>query len=382
MSIFEGARTQYIDDNGKTRMLTFKFQGKILSFMTSPIPPLDLPNERTISEVPLNVALKFIKEKGLRIVSQDGSKEAGIKGLWIEMKEENPLIYYGYIPVEQTDALDGYDFAEPTKNDPLRVNPEESDLQKFRKSRKIAEFLKKYTLYTYALNADEFDVEAPTWFVVNPNHAYDIEKLNKKLYVKKNDVIYDSSGYIIVPTQETADKLLSYLRIQLVSNKPGVLALADVKTVEDYYQTVSDFRSSENQLIFTSAESVKRWKKEASRVEGTSNVSQNLLPYASEPYFYKTPKIANGRLHIVQNVKSGKLEDATAVSYKWIKDKVNIGYNITDTDKIAMPNDVPYRAYTNSGLLLKHGMVKDGASVATVIFYDDNESYGAVLFLA
>lgn len=375
--IFQNAVSQYIDDNGKTRMINYKFQGTTLSLMTSPIPPLDLPSERNISTVALKAALKFIKDRKLQITSQDGNEKA-IRGLWVEMVEENPGIYYGYIPVAKTDPLKDFDFAEDTKIDPLRTeeNVKDSELQIFRRNRKIAEFLKKYTLYTYALNPKTFD---ETWFVVDSEHEYDIESLERSLFVDGNKVMYDNNGYLIVPSQKIASRLMGYLRIKLANDRPGVLSLVNARKIEDYYQTVSDFTTAPNQLIFTSANGVLRWKRELARVESSRTVSQNLFSQTTEPYFYKTLKIKKGALHLIQNVKDGSLKNAVAVSYKWIKDRVNTGYS--EPDFLALPEDISYISYTNNGPVPGGKHIGGTKETASVIFYEDG-TYGAILFLA
>lgn len=375
MSLLQDAKSQYIDDNGKARMLKYEFEKKKVSLMISPVAPLSLPNKRKIAIAPLKTALNFIKKYNLKILSQEKIAETDeIKGLWVKVPEDDLSIYYSYIPIEPAESIKNYPFSEPTKLDPLSIKGT-SKLQEYRKSRKIAEFLKIYTLYTYALNPEDFD---ESWFVVDPEHDYDIEKLNKKL-TKNNSVMYNSGGYLIVPTQETITRLMSYLDIQLLTDKPGIMSLANVKTIEKYYQSVSDFKPADNQLIFTSSDSVKRWKKEAEKIEGIFTVSQNLIPRSIEPYFYRTPKISNNRLHIIQNIRSGSPEDAAIVSYKWIKDKINLGY--FPVDRIAFPDDIPYKAYTNNGLLLKHGKETKNETMASLIFYEETESYGAILFL-
>src|SRR5271170_6219322 len=93
--MFEGAIGQYIDNHGKTRMLIYP---NGISLMTSPIPPLALKRVTTeaIKPVSIETTLTFAEKKGLQIVSQDGNKSGGIQGVWVEPRQENPGIYYGY----------------------------------------------------------------------------------------------------------------------------------------------------------------------------------------------------------------------------------------------------------------------------------------------
>lgn len=370
--LFNEATSQYIDDNGKTRMLNYTHKGKHLSLMTSPLPPFDLPVAKKVSKASRDIVLKFIKDKKLKIISQDGN-EKEIKGFWVETDDEDSDIYYGYIPILSSPPLRDVEFSENTKMVPLqKEDSKKSELQLFRRNKKIAEFLKIYTLYTYALHPDEFD---ENWFVVDPDHEYNIEDLDKKL-VEGTSVMYNEDGYLIVPSEGTISKLMGYLQIKLANDKPGVMSLSSARKMDDYYQSISDFRTAPNQLIFTSENGIFRWKRDTARSESNRIVSQNLLSSATEPYFYKTHKIKNGLLHIIQNVRGGDLKNATAVAYKWIKDRVNVGYS--DPDKKALPENISYVWYTNNG---KGGKEKRGTKeYAPVMFYEDG-TYGAILFL-
>ncbi len=378
---FDGADSQYIDNNGKTRLLNFNDEG--VSLMTSPVPPLVLEVMATLEilEAPLKIALSFIKQRHLRITSQDGDPEDKIiQGLWVRTREDNSGIYYGYIPIASgTPAIKDVPFVESTKNDPLRTDISVSDLENFQRSRKIADFLKVYTLYTYALDPEKFG-ESTKAFVVKPNHIYDIEKLNKRLFAgPKNDVIY-SNGKIIVLSQDIATNLLAYLNVALLNDRPGVMALADAATTDVYYRSVIDFRPAPNQLVFMGKASLMRWKREAEKNKNALAVSQILQKRQTGPYFYRNPKIRRNQLVIIQNVDGGSLEKAAAVADKWAKDRVNVGYaaeNLAD-DVFGEIKKNKITTFTEDGEISKGSA--SAAEQRSVILYDDG-SYAALLFL-
>jgi len=376
MLLFEGAIKQYIDENGKTRMLIYRDK---VSLMTSPIPPLDLPVIKNLSEtvdVKLSVALAFIKRKELQITSQDGNEKEGIQGVWVEPSAANPGIYYGYIPVEKGSPLIK-NVEYPSRNDPLRTDSlQKTALSSFRRSRKIAEFLKQYTLYTYAISDVEF---GPDSYAVIPNHRYDIDSLHKKLYMEGNNIMYTiikRQHTLIVPSIKTRDHLLSYLEVRLAHDKPSVMAMKDQRIVDHYYLTVSDFRHIPNQLVFMSKNGLIRWRNEKVLGRDTETiVSTTLEPNTLEPYFYRNPKIRSEHLMIVQNVEGGAIQKAISVGYKWIKDRVNIG---STPDIPANIDDISYTLFSETTNL---GTTKRKTSeVVSVIRYGDKDVYGALLF--
>jgi hypothetical protein len=389
-TLFEDIKSQYVDDNGKTRMINYKN----LSLMTSPLPPLDVPMDRTIIETSVKTALDFIKKKGLVLKSQDGNSEDGIQGFWVESAEGNNTgIYYGYIPVQVTPALDDVPFVESTQLDPLRTD-ETSELSNFRRVRKIADYLKQYVLYSYALNptTDEQQGFDASWFTVIPDHTYEIEKLNKKLFVNDsqigfNDVFYSketssetssetSFPYLIVTSEQIRDDLMKYLHTELLNDTPGVLDMASKTMIQDYYQTVTDFRPSESQLIFMNKNGLLRWKKEHARSKDSLLVSSSLKPDESEPYFYRNPKIRKDALMVIQNIKDGLKENAIFVSHKWISDRVNVGY-LGASNKIDAAN-ISTTIYTDQGILSSKPKTKTDAT-ASILHYG-NEKYAAILF--
>lgn len=335
--LFKNVTSQYIDDNGKTRMLRYS-NGVCL--MTSPLPPLNVPTDREINSVSISDAQKFISLRKLRVISQDGNPEDGIQGLWIEPTIQNSGIYYGYIPTSVGKSLSGIDFVPPTMNDPLRTD-DVSDLQDMYRLQKLADFLKQYTLFAYSLNPDDFDRKS---FVVDPKHEYDIESLEKRL-IPDTPVMF-RKGKLIVPTKETATRLMSFLKVSLLNDTKGVMSYANRTIVKDYYKSLSDFRKSPEQLIFMTYVSILRWKFEKSRRAVTATVVSHLQPDAFEPYFYHNINIDKGKVYLVQNVEDQNLERALSVCEKWAEDRINPGYRYevqTSIDKLT------YIVYTEEG---------------------------------
>ncbi len=236
----------------------------------------------------------------------------------------------------------------------------------------MAEVLKQYVLYTYAntANRENFNED---YFVVDEQHVYEFEKLNKKLFIDGNDVIYDD-GYIIVPSIAVRDGLLYYLKTKLLNDTPGVLAMKDKITMENYYHTVSDFRNVGDQLIFVNKNGLLRWKAESFTLRSDYKVSGYPLETTREPYYYRNPAIRKEFLMIVQNVEGGEWERALMVALKWRQNRINIGYHASSTHEI---NDLSWIIYTEMGQLDQQ--VTKGQNPLHVLQYE-NGQYAAILF--
>jgi hypothetical protein len=121
MSLFENSKTQYIDMNGKTRIINFDE----LSLAVSPLPPLVNKKEVPLKNTKItNIekAIEFIKKYNLKITEQDGDEiNKSIQGLWIKSTDQPPEFVFGYIPLEQSSSLDNIPFSDPEITDPIFV---------------------------------------------------------------------------------------------------------------------------------------------------------------------------------------------------------------------------------------------------------------------
>lgn len=372
MSLFEGAVAQFIDANGKTRLLNFRHEGRTVSLMTSPLPPFDLPISDTIREAPIEIVSSFMQSKGLEVTRQDRIKGTAnlIKGVWVASGEQNSPLYYAYIPVRRSQAIPDVEFADENTRDPLRVGPS-SELTEFRKNRKTADYLKHYTLYAYSLDPNNFGDDS---FEVIDGYTYDLEAINRRL--TNNPVMFTADGRLKVPSEEIKRKLINYLKVQLVTDAPGVLDYRNKVTIDDYYQSLYDFRTTNSQLVFINKESLLRWRQETDRQALANTIVHKLIPTAVEPYYYRHSNVRRNRLAIVQNVEEGTLERALAVAKGWTTDQVNAGYRASPSDVDI--NALRYTVYNEVEPPVEHNR---GSPLGGSVIQLPDEKYAALLFI-
>lgn len=360
--LLKGATSQFVDTKGKCRVINYAEQE--VSLITSPLPPFrDLPISRELDDTDINTALSFIKDKELKIISQDGTKEGGIKGLWLE----HPQIQSLYMPLEEGEEhLSKIRFESDLIADPLRTDAE-SELEDMRVAQKVALVLKKYVLYAYSLDPHSFGESS---MKVVKDYKYDLEKLDKRLSV--NDIMFSKDKKLIVPSQEIKASLIQYLEKTLLNNTQGVMAMADQKVIVDYYSSLSDFRQEENQLVFFDVQSVERWRQESSRIRQHNQIYPYLLSDAREPYFYNGDLFEEDKIVLIQNTE--QFSEALAISEKWNESKINLGYRAHESPSV----DISYVIYSQNGEVSEEK--RDTAFKAHVIEYYDG-GYGAILEL-
>lgn len=368
MSLFQNVVSQYIDQNGKVQMLNYE---NGVSLMVSPLPPLDVPIDKSVNESNRKVALKFIRKHNLEIISQDGDPdEEIIQGLWVQPKLSNSGIEYGYIPVKNSAAIHKVSYTSAERSDPIRVE-NTSDMEIMIHHRRVAHVLKEYVQYEYSLDPNNFSENN---FIVRREWVYDLDKLNKKLFKNKNDVMY-SQGKLIVNSKNIRDALISFLKVQTQNDEKTVLSYSRKKYIPGYFNSLGDFDASEDQYIFTSKTSLLKWRSNALN-ENKGKIMSVVNENTRAPYFYKNYNILGGKMLLIQNVEGGTLENALLVCDKWSKDKINPGY-IPKLNTTEMLNIPKYLVYTTGGLDEEESTAKK--SVYRVL--KNADKYSAILTL-
>ncbi len=309
----EGVISQFIDVDGKTRMLNYKG----LSVMTLPLPPLDIKvddpqiaNWKTLND--------FLKAKNLKIISQE-VVDSAVYGVWVQ----GPNMIMGYILTE-VNQIDNTMITSPNRNNPLGTpSREDSALQKMRRSRKIAALLKEYTLFEYSRKLTHgSQVDLKEMFVVVPNHQYDLDKAR---ILKSDNSMYQGSK-IIVPSEQTRDKLIYYLKSQLLNDKQMVIGYKNLLSIQKSYKYLSDFRQVKNQLVFLDLDGILEWRFDKNHRHLSQIVHYDIMVGITFPYFYSHPYIMDGKVVLIQNVLDGSLDAAIKVGKRWAKDQSNLGF--------------------------------------------------------
>jgi len=375
------AVSQYIDESGKTLMLTFVIGGEKLSMLVSPLPPFDLPVNDVIHSSTLSNVKRFTALGGLEITGQTKApgQETSIQGVWLSLIGEEYPLSYAYVPFSKPERfLD--DVLQRDEVDVPSIGIQgETEFDLFRRNKALSIYLKKYALYTYAKNPTGFSTES---FKIDSRHQYDLVSLRKSLFFVNNKVMYASSGRLIVPDKRTRNNLMAYVSTKLLNDTTGVLALYDAendvpKTIEELYVTVSDFRETENQLVFSSAATLGAWVLSA-RERDSSKISAVLLPGEKRVYYFASPIVRGGAISMIQNVKDGDFQRALDVAKKWLIDRVNVGYEGVDASSAQdLPSDTSYRIYSETKDEIYH---KGKKSLEPRIVEYENGQYAAILF--
>lgn len=340
-TVFGDASEQTLTSDGKCLWLHFRDQG--ISVKVYPSYPRSLPKYNGVyTTSTLETVLPFIEAKGLTIEYQNRSltDPKAFTGLWVN--HPNLLMpCYVHVPhaVQVPDVPDKTEMI--VLPGPLTATAAQSStrsrsrLQRWNILNRTVRILKEYSLYTYAIDPTNFSIDS---FRVDPDHRYNLLELRGRL--SRNELMYDTSGRLIVPTADTATSMFDYVLTMVKNDKLHVesYAVKTYMTPETLYASLSDYRVRPDCTMYTSKDALTKHILDKRNVQDyTLLVSP--LPKQREAYYYGPPFLV-GRTYkdpagtvrrlgpcLVQHVESDSLKAAVAVSSVWTSTQSNPGYH-------------------------------------------------------
>ncbi len=312
-TLFEGIIGQHIDKHGKCRVLIYN---ECISLGIHPLPPFNISQVK-LQEIPygtLKTALKFVRSKFLSITLQRGDEQNGTTGLWVKYKDV-PLLS-GYIPLipEKGKYAKDVEFSDMYMPGLVPDYHSESSLDLYKHNERVAMFLKYYSLFEWANNKDTFGLDS---YKISKTHRYDISGLGCDIYKKGNTVMY-FKGKLIVPDEETRDKLIQYVNVSSY-NDPGLYLKYEGTTAKidgsSFFKSSEYFTDHPDQLIFGSKRFLIDWIEKQSIDDNI--LSTKLNPSTTDPYYYYHETAKDFRISIIHNTESGTRKSAIEQAQFW-----------------------------------------------------------------
>lgn len=357
ISVLGSPKAQYIDVRGKTRALFYK--NDVCMFIP-PMAPFDLKVVDDVSECTVKAAKSLARRLGLRLLTQE-IQDGKVVGLWFEQERRRiSQLHYAYIPVLATQPLENVAVSSPMLHDPLRVNGR-SKLAEYRDGRKVAGLLVKWSYELYLSDPDSFGEDS---FEVNTSlsefsHYYE-------LYISSS-----TSDKVHVPSVEVMRRLRMRVRVAILNG-----------TIHDKmdfrrYDDPEDYTYQNHTIILKGIKGLEMFVIQKGMYRQRWEITTTDNPTTTLPYILHTPLISRNPV-IVQNVRDGDCKRTATVIKRWVRDKVNAGYNappdirggaklckkyssvyLEDSKKVYYPKDTP----------------------KIIDYYDDIDGHGAILEL-
>ncbi len=333
--------SQYIDEFGKSRARNYVEE---ISLITMPSPIIENVKEsKQIYEASMKEVKLFMKKNSFIAQKQVLNSKGLVKGIWaVQASQANELVF---IPVNGKDKM--LKDVQVSTNDAMLlttyINESETELEKYKTARKISYLLQENAIFLRAKNRAKLDHRD---FKIMQDFDYDLTNYSLDL----NSSFFDKQQRLIVPSKETAVRLINFVASVEVNNA-SLLRSYEKKNfvnVNTLLEEVSFFKSHEDEVIFTSPDEVCAWKKNTV-LRKTRDVAYTKLNLTTrEPYFYKAVSNSGMCCFIIQNVKDFSEKRALNVAFHWVKNRKNIGY---DAEEL---NDEIYEAEIINKIQVKY----------------------------
>lgn len=359
---------QTVDEYGKVRYFHFTVGDETLSLQTIPSQPENLPLISNISSCNIEIALKVMSNEPTGQVTKD---EKTI-GLYFPLFDLRFGEFIPIRPVKKLDLMEGPSLDVFLQSGVMRH-------QTYQEVKRILNFLLQILYWIYHVALDYDVVEGRDDFFLKYVMIGDVDytrilNIPRRFPIFQNFEDYikylDSYG-LIKEDQFLIESELLYTRIyQEFVYYERLNIEEDIIFIPDYYKYVDNFDKQDNTLIFIDAPAMLVWKNYRN-----FSISKTIKDI-HEVYAYM---VDNPAMFLIQNVKSGILEDALYLISYWHKHKINLGFKAKGKVKKVNPNI--YMVTEDKQLKL----VKKGDDNYNVIDYTFKPNkvgkYGAMLYL-
>jgi hypothetical protein len=359
--------SQCIDSYGKTRRIDIKYKGKMVSLLTSPIPPLAL-EEKDIAEVYLttaDTALKIFAALGAKIESQTASKRIlkeinGILGnvsVTIPVQDQSllelPISNFGihYPGARQGAYREGVQGAREGASREGMQGSDVSAIEIYNKNKKMARYITEYVFWLFSKYIQDANIPEVTDKVlasfakkmikIIPDFQY---KIVPKTFSMNSNVI--DGGKLVVSSEDMLKRLMYVLKMYSIRDMKTLRNYHSKNVITHYYVDITDFDNFPGQVILQGEDAIDKWIQESKFVYTIRN---SIVIGQNSPYFFKNDLVED-ELFLAQNANS--LEKALSIALAWQKQGYNPGL---EADNIINKSyDFTLYSYTNPEDIVKY----------------------------
>lgn len=214
------------------------------------------------------------------------------------------------------------------ETNPVRVPTTPSYLEDLRLKRRIANYLKFFTLFCYS-NTGQLSFD-----IVGSRHKYDVYTRNIK-----NDTFITPDFQVRVNNENLIPRLQQFLDVTL-RNSSMIVENFKHKLNVDFFSNVDELSNHNNpkEILFSSLSNAVEYSEKHKR---QNIVSSALLPHSivAGPFYFSHENVCNGKLFISQPVLS--IEHGVNTCIEWKDNKRNYG-DVDHLSKLGGLVNVPY----------------------------------------
>lgn len=355
-------RSQVIDIYGKCRVLNIDYKGTMITMVSEPLPPYNVPKATRVFRAPLAALRGFGKATKVTFVKQR-VRAGRVREVMATMSKGNLNVTF---LCDDPSRLEGVlTMDDPEEYDEL-LKPTNTIVSQFSHNKKIAKIIYKYGLFfmsrfihargytTEPLNERQLVQFIKEHTVIKPNHVFTSRNLSSKYSLDSQFV--DGRSRVITTSREMLVRLMYMLRLYQNTHFDELIAYKDRVNIDGFYDEISDFDEMPSQFLLDSPEAVTGL---IESYKTNNTVTKNVRIDHPQPYFMYNPVIGE-QIYLAQNVlpvyeeqvervvvKSG-LEVATQLVKFWDRYGYN-GYAGEDMKDVGeLRGEVDVYSYVNT----------------------------------
>jgi hypothetical protein len=336
---------QKIDMYGKCRVLYLNVNGKKMSFVTNPIPPLPVKEVQYVKlfENDLDVVISFFKEYNIQLTKHVIKKKMlrQLVGVYGNVQVMIPVkkIIYKEIGKE---FLEFFSNSKKSKEEILIEN-KISVMDIYNTNKKYARYIVEYIFWLFSnyinnrkiIKITEEDISdfILKYIKIDPNFIYGPIK---KRFDTKAGLFYKNK--IVVHTETAVLRIAYALKLGIIRHQKKIFEYYKHDTIENYYSDITDFDHFPNQVILYGVDSVNKWISEKKIVHKIfEHPTGDII---DEPYFFRNDLVDGKNIYLAQNIDT--IGKAIYIAVKWNKSGFNIGLESKSLKKL---KDLKYVKY-------------------------------------
>ena len=353
---------QNIDDYGKTRCIHVKVNDEPAVILTTPIPPLILP-ETDESVVMTTVA------NAQKILETFGT----VKSKTFTNDAINGIIGNVFITIP---VSDGSEIELPRARGLYYVNKADSILDLFNKNKKLARYITEYIFWLFSVYIHKKGVDyitdkvladfAKNEIVIDKNFTY---KNVAKTFSYQSGVMKNNK--LVVADTDMLKRLMYVLKLYSIQDIHTLRNYRTYKVIQQYYVDITDFDYQSNQVILQGEDSLEKWIRES---KTTHILQKSIVLGYDRPYFFLNENIS-ADMYLAQNVSSVDAGIYTAINWN------RRGYNVIEENVPEQKYQFTLYTYVNEndiGKVIVNGM-KPNKEIRILGYKLDNNDYFTVL---
>lgn len=298
-------RSQVIDIYGKCRVLNIDYKGTMITMVSEPLPPYNVPKATQAFRAPLAALRGFGKTNKVTFVKQR-VKAGRVREVMATMSKGNLNVTF---LCNDPTRLEGVPIIEDHENYEELLKPTNTVISLFNHNKKIAKIIYQYGIFfmsrfmhakgytTKPLNEQQLVQFIKEHIVIKPNQVFTSSNISSRYSLESQFV--DGRSRVIITSREMLVRLMYMLRLYQNTHFNELIMYKDRFIIGGFYDEISDFDDEiPSQFLLESPEAV------TGLIESYKNnntVTKNVRIDHPQPYFMYNPVIKD-QIYLAQNV--------------------------------------------------------------------------------